>query len=113
MPNRNVDYQASLDELYRAVLTIQSVDECRDFFSDLFTKQELVNLSQRFLIAKLLLSGETYDMVHQKVSVSSSTITRINTELQFGSGGYKKVLERIRQLDTETKTSDMSTTEQN
>lgn len=95
MPNDSGRYGPALEELYRAALTLKDVDECRDFFSDLFTMREQISFAQRLQIAKRLLNGETYEMVRKQTSASSSTITRINTELQFGSGGYKKVLERL------------------
>ena len=97
MPHGNERYEPALNELYRAVLSLQNVDECRDLFDDLFTMREQISFAQRLQIAKLLLDGETYEMVRNKTSASSSTITRINTELQFGSGGYRKVLERMNQ----------------
>ena len=89
------DFEETLEELYRAVLTIENLDDCRAFFSDLFTKQELMNFSQRLQVAKLLLQGDTYNQIRGQIAVSSSTITRINTELRFGSGGYQRILERM------------------
>lgn len=91
----NQDYEETLAELYRAILAIGNLDDCRAFFSDLFTKQELINFSQRLQVAKLLLQGETYNQIRGQIAVSSSTITRINTELRFGSGGYQRILERM------------------
>ena len=51
-------------------------------------------MAQRLQVAKLLLAGETYESIRQRLPVSSSTITRINTALQYGAGGYRAVLER-------------------
>ncbi len=84
----------SVDELLKAILSLRDMDECRAFFSDLCTMQELLVFAQRVQVAKLLLAGETYEAIKGKVSVSSATITRISTALQFGTGGYKSVLER-------------------
>ena len=89
------DHDEIIEELYRAVLTMETLDDCRAFFDDLFTKQELINFSQRFQVAKLLLQGDTYNQIRDQIAVSSSTITRINTELRFGSGGYQRILERM------------------
>lgn len=85
----------NMEELFEAILSLRDVEECRAFFSDLCTMQELVLLSQRLQVAKLLLAGETYEKIRSQVSVSSSTITRISTELQYGSGGYRAVLSRL------------------
>jgi TrpR-related protein YerC/YecD len=82
----------SIDELLEVILSLRDMDECRAFFSDLCTMKELISLSQRLQVAKHLLRGETYDEIRSQVPVSSSTITRISTELQFGSGGYRAAL---------------------
>ena len=87
----------SIEELLAVILSLRDMEECRAFFSDLCTVQELISLSQRLQVAKLLLAGETYESIRQQVPASSSTITRINTALQFGSGGYSSVLGRGRE----------------
>lgn len=84
-----------IDELFRGILTLENVDECYTFFSDLLTVQELSTFSQRLQVAGLLAQGNTYEAIEKKVSVSSSTITRINTELHYGAGGYQMVLDRL------------------
>ena len=93
----NVDNNRSqaLNQLFRAILTLQDIDECYRFFGDLFTVQELSAFAQRFQVAELLAKGYTYDGVREKVPTSYSTITRINTELRYGSGGYQLVLDRL------------------
>lgn len=88
-----------IQELLQTILSIQDIDECRAFFSDLCTMQELNVFSQRLQVAKRLLAGETYEMIRSQVPVSSSTITRISTELQFGAGGYRSVLDRLNSAD--------------
>ena len=87
-----------IDQLFQGILSLKSVEECYTFFSDLFTVQELTAFAQRFQVAGLLLDGNTYEMVRNQVPVSSSTITRINTELRYGSGGYQLVLNRLKEL---------------
>lgn len=87
----------SINELLQLILSLKDMDECRAFFSDLCTMQELILFAQRVQVAKRLLAGETYESIRSKVQVSSSTITRINTALQFGTGGYQAALERLQQ----------------
>lgn len=101
----NDRHDPALNELYRAILALKDEEECRDLFNDLFTMREQLSFAQRLQIAKLLMDGETYETVRSKTSASSSTITRINTELQFGSGGYKKILDRLAEEDA-AKSSD-------
>ena len=97
------DRQAeSIAELMAAILSLRDTEECRAFLRDLCTVQELIGLSQRLQVAKRLLAGETYESIRQQLPVSSSTITRINTELRYGSGGYQMVLERLGTYPSET-----------
>lgn len=84
-----------MDALFQAILTLKDMDECYSFFSDLLTVQEVGAIAQRMQVARMLAEGNTYESIRRQVPVSSSTITRINTELRYGSGGYQMVLERL------------------
>lgn len=81
--------------LLRALLTLQTEQEICAFFEALCTVQELRSMARRLQVASLLHQGQTYDQIRQALPVSSATITRISTELQFGQGGYQTVLERL------------------
>ena len=100
MPRIRNDRNESIDQLFRAVLSLRDVDECYRFFGDLFTVQELSAFAQRLQVANMLSSGKTYEAIRAEISTSSSTITRVNTELRYGSGGYQMVLERLNQDDS-------------
>lgn len=95
MSNIGGNRNPMIDQLFQGILSLQDIDECYQFFSDLFTVQEMAAFAQRFQVAKLLSEGSTYDGVREQVNTSSSTITRINTELRYGSGGYQMVLDRL------------------
>lgn len=101
MSHLNSNRSDTIDELFRGILTLKSIDECYTFFSDLLTIQELTTFAQRLQVARLLREGHTYDAIRKRTSVSSSTITRINTELRYGSGGYRMVLDRLEPADGE------------
>ena len=96
MPRIRSDRNASTDELFQAILSLQDLDECCRFFGDLFTVQELSAFAQRLQVARMLSEGKTYETIRTEISTSSSTITRVNTELRYGSGGYQMVLDRLR-----------------
>ncbi len=81
--------------LLRALLALQTEGEIRAFLEDLCTVQELRSMARRLQVASRLYQGQTYDQIRQTLPVSSATITRISTELQFGQGGYQTVLERL------------------
>lgn len=95
MSRIKVKKSPEIDELFRAILTLKDVEECYAFFSDLLTVQEAKVIAQRMQVAAMLAQGQTYETIRAQVPVSSSTITRINTELRYGSGGYHLVLERM------------------
>ena len=84
-----------MDELFRAFLTLEDMEDCYTFFGDIFTVQELESFSRRLHVAKLLLNGATYGMIQEQIPVSSATITRINTVLQYGEGGYSRIMDRL------------------
>ena len=95
MPRIRNDRNDAIDRLFHAILSLQDVEECYRFFGDLLTVQELSAFAQRLQVAQMLSEGKTYETIRTEIATSSSTITRVNTELRYGSGGYKMVLERL------------------
>lgn len=85
----------STDELFRAILKLESIDECYAFFEDLCTVNELRALSQRMAVAKLLNDNIVYTEIVAKTGASTATITRVNRCLHYGSDGYKLVIDRL------------------
>ena len=84
----------SLDRLYHVILDLQTVEECYDFFEDLCTIKELRDLSQRLEVAFLLDQGLSYQQVAAQTGVSSATICRVKKCLDYGSGGYRRAIDR-------------------
>ena len=84
-----------LDYLFKAILTLKSVEECYLFFNDVCTIKELQSMSQRMQVAKELSANKNYLQVYEETGVSSATISRVNKCLQYGDGGYKIALERL------------------
>jgi len=87
--------------LYKAVLSLESEDECRAFFEDLCTINELLSLAQRFEVAGLLDAKVTYNDIAEKTSASTATISRVNRALNYGAGGYEAVLKKLKNKSTE------------
>ena len=83
------------DNLARAFLTLESVEDCYRLFEDLFTIREIQDLSQRLEVAQLLQGQATYTEIVEKTGVSTATIGRVNRALNYGAGGYQRVLERL------------------
>ncbi len=87
----------NLDDLYEAVLCLETVDECRLFFKDLCTVPELKALSQRFQVAKLLTENHVYSDIVGETGASTATISRVNRSLSYdGNGGYGIVFDRLK-----------------
>ena len=85
----------AVKQLLEAILTLENVDECFDFFEDLCTVNELLSLAQRFEVAKMLRERNTYLEVAEKTGASTATISRVNRSLNYGNDGYDMVFERI------------------
>ena len=84
------------DSLFEAILSLKSIDECYRFFEDACTVKEIIEISQRFEVARMLFEKKSYQTITAKTGVSSATIGRVNKCLMYGSGGYKTVLDRTK-----------------
>ena len=82
------------DQLCIAVLKLQTVEECYQFFEDICTISELKAMSQRLEVARLLAAGESYQNVTEDTGVSSATVGRVKRCLDYGTGGYRLILDR-------------------
>ena len=89
------------EEMYKAILTLKTVEECVAFFSDLCTVSELQAMEQRYQVAVLLDQGMIYNDILAKTGASSATISRVNRSLQYGADGYQIVFARTRAADTD------------
>ena len=87
-------------ELYRAILSLESEDECRRFFKDLCTLAALRAMEQRYDVAVLLDQGLVYSDILERTGASSATISRVNKALNYGEEGYKDVLRHMREQDS-------------
>ena len=85
--------------MFGAILKLQTIDECYAFFEDLCTMRELKDISQRLEVAGLLDQGLNYQEVARRTGVSSTTIGRVKRCLDYGSGGYRLVIDRMGEKD--------------
>ena len=83
------------DALFRAVLSLRSVEECYRFFEDLCTVKEVLALSQRLAVADRLEAGCSYHQTIDATGACSATISRVKSCLDYGAGGYRMILDRI------------------
>ena len=85
----------SLNRLMEAISKLETRDECFRFFEDLCTVKELQDMAQRLDVAVMLRDGANYQTISQKVNVSTATISRVSRCLNYGSGGYREVLNKL------------------
>jgi TrpR-related protein YerC/YecD len=83
--------------LFQAVLTLRSVEECRDFFRDLCTPAELQALADRWAVVGLLQRDLPYREIHRQTGVSVTTIGRVARYLDAGNGGYALAVRRLQE----------------
>ena len=85
----------AVDYLFDAVLSLKNKEECYLFFEDICTINELLSLSQRLEVAKMLREQKTYLDIAEKTGASTATISRVNRSLNYGNDGYDLVFDRI------------------
>ncbi len=84
-----------VDFLFEAILNLQTLEECYDFFEDLCTVPELKALSQRIVVAKMLRDKKVYSDIVAATGASTATISRVNRSLQYGCNGYEEIFKRM------------------
>ncbi len=89
----------AVDQLFEAILTLNTVEECYTFFEDACTINELLSFSQRFEVARMLRDEKTYLEISKKTGASTATISRVNRSLIYGNDGYDMVLKRMAEKD--------------
>ena len=91
----NVDKDEKLTYLFKGILTLETVEDCYDFFADLCTPAELQEMSRRMHAAKMLRENYIYSEIAEQTGLSTATISRVNRCLKYGSDGYISVLDRL------------------
>lgn len=84
-----------IDQLFQAILSLTTVEECYRFFEDLCTVGEITAFAHRWEAARMLAAGATYDDVVRATRMSTATISRIKRFLDYGADGYRLALERL------------------
>ncbi len=84
-----------VDELFEAILSLKTKEECYKFFGDACTIKEVLEIAQRLKAAKMLRKGINYSEITKETGMSTATISRVNRCLEYGDGGYSMILDRI------------------
>ena len=88
-------HKESMDNLFKAILSLENIEECYSFFEDACTIQELESIAQRFEVAKLLSQGKSYVDINKLTGASTATICRVSKCVNYGEGGYKTAIDRL------------------
>jgi TrpR-related protein YerC/YecD len=88
-----------IDDLFDAILTLETPEECYDFFGDLCTVLELKSLSQRYQVAKMLTEHHVYSDIVSETGASTATISRVNRSINYGNDGYSIVFDRLKKKE--------------
>ena len=88
--------ETKAENLFKAILTLETVEECYSFFEDVCTVKEILDLSQRLKTAKMLCAGANYQEISHATGMSTATISRVSKCLEYGDGGYRLVIDRTK-----------------
>jgi TrpR-related protein YerC/YecD len=95
VPMRDDTRDSRLEFLFKGILTLDSVEDCYQFFRDLCTPFELQEMAQRMQAAKMLKEGLIYSEIAERTGLSTATISRVNRSLRYSDDGYAKVLDAL------------------
>ena len=87
----------SIDRLFAAILQLQTAEECHKFFEDICTIKEVQDMAQRLDAAILLDEGAGYQQISEQVGISTATISRVSRCLNYGAGGYRLAIDRMKE----------------
>ena len=93
--------KSDIDELFKAILTLENEEDCYRFFEDICTINEIHAIAQRLQVAKLLSEKKTYTEIEAETKASTATIRRVNKCLLYGAEGYIRVLNRLKEENNE------------
>ena len=86
----------STDEFCEALISLNNKEECYAFLEDVCTIKEILEMSQRLAVAKMLDEKISYAAICRETGASTATISRISKCYEYGSGGYKLVIGRYK-----------------
>ena len=89
----------STDRLFRTILNLKTLEECYSYFEDLCTIKELQDMAQRLDTAILLSQGYSYQKIQESIDISTATIGRVSKCLNYGTGGYRDAINKLKELE--------------
>ncbi len=99
----NKEHVPGIDKLFKAILALETEEDCASFFEDICTIKELQDITQRLEVALMLDTGKNYQEISELTGASTATISRVKKCLVYGCGGYRKAVDRVAALEEENK----------
>lgn len=90
----------SVDRLFQTILNLETLEDCYKYFEDLCTIKEIQDMSQRLDTAILLSKGLSYQKITEQMDISTATIGRVSKCLNYGSGGYRDTIKKLKVNDS-------------
>jgi len=84
------------NNLFKAILALETDDEAKRFFCDLLTPQEIREFTNRWQVAQMLKDKVLYSVIEKETGMSSTTIARVSKFLNGKFGGYRLILQRLK-----------------
>jgi TrpR-related protein YerC/YecD len=91
----NLSENEGYNLLVKAILSLNTKEECDAFLEDIMTKKEVLDIAQRLIVAKMLSEQTVYNKIVEETGASTATISRVNRSFLYGAGGYKRALAAI------------------
>ena len=88
-------HNPDVDALFEAIQCLRTTEEYYQFFEDACTIKEVLDIAQRLRAARMLAAGANYVDISRETGMSTATISRVNKCLNYGSDGYKLILDRL------------------
>ena len=87
----------SIKRLAKALILLETEEECESLLDDLCTIKELQNMAQRLDTAIMISRGVSYLEISRKTGASTTTISRVSRCYNYGDEGYKNIIRKMKE----------------
>lgn len=88
-----------VNNLWSGFTLMETKEDVRLIFRDLFTHTEYKMFAKRLEIARRLLAGQNYEQITKQLNVTERTISIINNILAEKGDGFRKVHDKLLKIE--------------